>query len=250
MSQVSTSFQDSNYSSSNLPSVTTLQADISAIETAHNDTDANAVKKDGTVAFAGNQSMGGYKITNVGTPTASTDAVTLAVLQALYPVGTIYINASVDTNPGTLFGFGTWELFGAGRVIVGKNASDGDFNTLEKTGGAKTHTLSEAELPSHAHSFSATTSSSGSHTHGVTDPGHTHSINVKDSDGTTRVRGGGTGGGDGVAGVMNSSGTGISINADGTHNHTVSGNTGGVGSGSAHNNLQPYVVCNAWKRVS
>jgi len=250
MSQVSTSFQDSTYSSSNLPSVTTLQADISALESAHNDTDSKAINENGTNAFSADQSMGGYKLTNVGTPTAGTDAATLAIVQALYPVGSIYINASVNTNPSTLLGFGTWEAFGAGRVMVGINGSEAEFDTLGETGGAKTHTLSEAEMPSHTHSFSATSGNGGGHGHTLNDPGHTHSANVKDSDGTTRIRGGGTSGGDGVAGTIDSATTGISVNAVGDHTHSVSGNTGGTGSGSAHNNLQPYIVCHLWKRVS
>jgi hypothetical protein len=63
------------------------------------------------------------------------------VLAALYPVGTIYTNASVATNPGTLFGFGTWAAFGTGRVLVGVNSGDAAFDALEETGGSKTKTL-------------------------------------------------------------------------------------------------------------
>lgn len=68
-----------------------------------------------------------------------------------YPIGSIYINASVATNPSILLGFGTWAAFGSGRVMVGINTGDSDFNTVEKTGGAKTHTLTIAEMPSHEH---------------------------------------------------------------------------------------------------
>ena len=71
---------------------------------------------------------------------------TVCSLQQVYPVGSIYINASVSTNPGTLLGFGTWTAFGAGRVPVGINDSDSDFNEAEETGGSKTHTLTEAEI--------------------------------------------------------------------------------------------------------
>jgi hypothetical protein len=95
-----------------------------------------------------------------GTPTAPTAATTTDTTQVattafvqqeitanvpdlstLYPVGSVYINASVSTNPGTLLGFGTWAAFGAGRVLVGLDAGDVDFDTVEETGGAKTHTL-------------------------------------------------------------------------------------------------------------
>jgi hypothetical protein len=69
----------------------------------------------------------------------------------VYPVGSIYTNMAVATNPATLLGVGTWVAFGEGRVLVSK-ASSGTFNTLAATGGAETHTLTTAELPSHSHS--------------------------------------------------------------------------------------------------
>ena len=83
---------------------------------------------------------------------------TLTTLQAVYPVGSIYINAAVATNPGTLLGFGTWAAFGAGRVIVGLNASDSDFDTAQETGGTKTHTLTIDEMPAHTHDVTMSTS--------------------------------------------------------------------------------------------
>ena len=75
----------------------------------------------------------------------------LHVLETIYPVGSIYTNAGVATNPGTLLGFGTWTAFGAGRVIVGVDSTDTDFDAVRETGGSKTHTLTVDELPSHTH---------------------------------------------------------------------------------------------------
>ena len=77
----------------------------------------------------------------------------LHVLETIYPVGSIYTNAGVATNPGTLLGFGTWSAFGAGRVIVGVDSTDTDFDAVRETGGSKTdsHALTIAELPSHTH---------------------------------------------------------------------------------------------------
>lgn len=78
-----------------------------------------------------------------GTPTAptatsgsnttqlATTAFVTAALSLAYPVGSIYINAAVSTNPSTLLGFGTWEAFGAGKVIVGLDSGDALFDTLE-----------------------------------------------------------------------------------------------------------------------
>jgi len=72
------------------------------------------------------------------------------VIDLVYPVGSIYIS-TVATNPATLLGAGTWTAFAAGRTLVGINVSDSDFDTVEETGGAKTHTLTIDEMPSHTH---------------------------------------------------------------------------------------------------
>lgn len=110
--------------------------------------------------------------TTIGATTASTVAATTVtasgnvnttggelqingtnVLEKVYPVGSVYINASVSTNPATLLGFGTWTAFGAGRVLVGLDSTDTDFDSAEETGGAKTHTLTTSEIPSHTHTL-------------------------------------------------------------------------------------------------
>lgn len=65
----------------------------------------------------------------------------------VYPVGSIYMSVN-NTNPATLFG-GTWTAWGSGRVPVGVNADDANFNQVEKTGGS-----SDAIVPYHTHSAS------------------------------------------------------------------------------------------------
>lgn len=147
-----------------------------------------------------------------------------SVLDA-YPVGSIYMSVN-STNPGTFFG-GTWVAWGAGRVPVGFNASDSDFSTVEKTGGEKAHTLTLAEIPNTTGSFTI---------HGATTYG---------SDIFT------------ASGVF--SGSGVINNK--FANHSASGPYTGAnsldpinfdlgGGGGSHNNLQPYIVCYMWKRVS
>ena len=89
----------------------------------------------------------------------------LVTMSDIYPVGSIYINAAVTTNPATLLGFGTWTAFGSGRMMVGYNAADSDFDALQETGGAKTHTLTTAELPSHTHAFNLDSSENGGSFH-------------------------------------------------------------------------------------
>src|SRR3990167_2038807 len=76
-----------------------------------------------------------------------------------FPVGAVFI-AVVNTNPATLLGYGTWSAFGAGRVLVGLNAADTDFDTAEETGGAKTVTLDTTMIPAHSHVEQAPTSAS------------------------------------------------------------------------------------------
>ena len=79
------------------------------------------------------------------------DAATLNyAFQLMHPVGSIYMT-TVETNPSEIFGFGTWELWGAGRVPVGVDTTQTEFNVVEKMDGEKTHTLTVAEMPSHTH---------------------------------------------------------------------------------------------------
>lgn len=58
-------------------------------------------------------------------------------VSAAWPVGSVFISV-VATSPATLLGFGAWAAFGAGRVLVGVDAGDADFDTAEEAGGAKT----------------------------------------------------------------------------------------------------------------
>ena len=71
----------------------------------------------------------------------------------MYPVGAIYISTS-SVNPSTYLG-GTWASFGQGRTLVGVDTTDTAFNTVQKTGGAKTHKLTIDEMPSHVHKYNA-----------------------------------------------------------------------------------------------
>lgn len=71
----------------------------------------------------------------------------ITILKKVYPVGCIYFSTN-STNPATSLGFGTWSAFGAGRVPIGFDSGDTDFDTDEETGGSKTsahsHPLSSA----------------------------------------------------------------------------------------------------------
>jgi hypothetical protein len=151
-------------------------------------------------------------------------------LQAVYPVGSIYINAGVTTNPATLLGFGTWVAFAAGRVMVGLNGADPLFDALEETGGSK-----DATLVSHSHTFSGTTSGVGNHQHGAT----VYSGLPTSPDGA-RFQ---------MTDSVNVRGT-AETNGSGAHDHTYSGTTSTQGSSATNANLQPYITVAMWKRTA
>ena len=168
------------------------------------------------------------------------DAVTFSsvlwLANLIFPVGSIRMTVSAaDENA---FLGGTWVRWGTGRVPVGVNTSDTNFSTVEKTGGANTHTLATAELPPHNHSFSGsvTVNANGAHTHQAS----AGSYKVESGSASTYY-------------YMTNGGTtsGQATGSGGWHDHTgsVSGSAGSNGSGAAHNNLQPYITCFFWIRT-
>ena len=157
----------------------------------------------------------------------ATTAFVTAALQAVYPVGSIYINASSATNPATLLGFGTWTAFGAGRVMVGLDASDALFDTAEETGGSK-----DAVVVSHTHTATST----------VTDPSHSHGTGAGGN--FALLNGGGTastvgGTNIGISATTGTAATGISV-------ATTNASTGVSGTNA---NVQPYITVRMWKRT-
>lgn len=158
-----------------------------------------------------------------------------SIAGAAYPVGSIYMSIT-DTNPSEFFG-GTWVAWGSGRVPVGVNASDTNFATVEKTGGASTVTLTTAQMPSHSHGKGTLAADSGG--------AHKHNITLtKTAWGVDNVSN--------KVVVDSTTYTALSNKATssaGAHEHTISGSTAAAGSGSAHSNLQPYITCYMWKRT-
>lgn len=135
------------------------------------------------------------------------------VLNYLYPVGSIYMSATMSTaeQVQTAFG-GTWVKWGAGRVPVGVDPNDTDFDTVEETGGEKTHKLTVAEMPAHSH-------------------------NIYFVD---------TGNGGSGYGKKN----GLYANGGWWGNSQGAPNVGNTGGGGSHNNLQPYITCYMYKRTA
>lgn len=68
---------------------------------------------------------------------------------AIFPIGQIVIKGDNEDYSNWL-GF-TWERTAVGKVLVGIDSTDTDFNTIGKTGGEKTHTLTINEMPPHNH---------------------------------------------------------------------------------------------------
>lgn len=150
------------------------------------------------------------------TTTIATTAFVQTALQALYPVGSIY-SSTVSTSPATLFGFGTWVAYAAGRVLIGNG---GGFSA-GATGGS-----ADAVVVSHTHTAT------------VTDPGHSHTFtNYSTSNGgaSTPI-------------IGNSNTTTTNTTNSNTTGISVSNSTTGVSGTNA--NLQPYVVVYMWNRTA
>lgn len=71
-------------------------------------------------------------------------ALSALILEAVYPVGSIYISVN-STSPQTLFG-GTWEAI-KGKFLLGQSSA----HKAGSTGGEETHTLTMGEMPEHTH---------------------------------------------------------------------------------------------------
>lgn len=165
--------------------------------------------------------------------------------------------ASLFTSIGTTYGSGdgttTFNLPNLkGKTIVGKDSAQTEFDVLGETGGAKTHTLTTAEMPSHTHIQDAHTHTQNAHTHSVSDPSHTHGPasgyigmlqNTYPTANTHNIPGGGGYISPNVGSVGYSS-TGISIVQNTATNQNYTATNQNTGGGGAHNNLQPYIVLN------
>lgn len=86
-----------------------------------------------------------YAVTDeqIGTADIANGAVTAdkidftTLIDKIYPVGSIYMSVN-NVSPATFIG-GTWVAWGSGKVPVGVDSNDTDFDTAEETGGGKTH---------------------------------------------------------------------------------------------------------------
>lgn len=159
-------------------------------------------KSDGTLTLAGSYSP--YHTGNKP-----------AMLGVVYPVGSIYMNATDATNPATLLGFGTWQALGTGRMLIGAGSGTDARNETKtfaggSTGGEYNHVLTVSEMPEHAHQTPQ----------GSTAPSGTTGPIYASGDDETRT--------------------------------TIGSNipdSSKVGGGAGHNNLPPYLTVYMWRRT-
>lgn len=154
-----------------------------------------------TVSYVGTTAPAGWLLCNGDAVSRATYAALYAIIGTAYGVG----DGSTTFNVPNL----------KGRVPVGLDSTQTEFDTRGETGGAKTHTLTTAQLPSHTHSI----------------PAHKHDINR-----ATTQAASGTGGGYEVDGAGATAYT--------ETENAPADTTGSTGGGDAHNNLQPYLVVN------
>ena len=168
-----------------------------------------------TESFSATTATAGTNTTQVATTAYVTTAVAAVDLSAVYPVGAIFTTVTAYANSAAVvavIGGTTWVSFAAGKMIIGVDTGDTDFDTVEETGGAKTHTLTTAEMPSHNHNWAA----------GEYSGGNDYGTNLLGANNTY------------------ASGTGAS----------QSMTTSSTGSGSSHSIMNPYITVYMWKRTA
>ena len=206
---------------------TEIDDEFSAIQTAVNTkADINSPTLTGTPAAP--TASAATNTTQISTTAYVTTAIASAVAAvklALHPVGSIYTQAAVSTNPSSLLGFGTWEAFGAGRVMIGLDSGNALFDTVGETGGS-------ANSP-------AVNTTTGSTTLTIAQiPAHTHTIGIFGSNGTNAV--------ESANSADNSLGTTPTNSTGGGEGHTHS-----VTNGTTTNaNYQPFITVYMWKRTA
>ena len=148
-----------------------------------------------------------------------------------FPINSIFLTLGTE-NPATLFLGTTWEKQ-EGKFLLGSNAS----YSLGSTGGISTVTLTEANIPRHRHQVDAVS---------ATIPEHTHNLNIM------RTNENGYQNGQYVANGTSNEGSMIwtTSSAGGGSTGAIAPYTNYIGSGTAFNNMPPYLVINIWKRLS
>lgn len=166
-------------------------------------------------------------------------AHSVAFLTEAFPINSIFLSV-VSTNPNTLLGYGTWSQIAGGRTLIGQADGDSDFDVPEETGGAKTATIAQANLPN------ISTGAGTAHTH--TQDAHTHNFLPRSAT-TGSVS-------SIVTGTLDTSSTISGSNQPHIQNATATNQNESAhthslgGSGTALNIMNPYLVVYIWKRTA
>lgn len=185
-------------------------------------------------------------VENIIDPTFKT-----ALLNFCYPVGSLYWSSN-STDPSTLFG-GTWTPIKDCFVWA-----KGNNDTVNATGGSKTVTLTEQQIPSHTHTFTGSAVTSGGMSANTS---HSHNL-IAIINGGSRKQDVGAG-----SPTAQQSGekhcmsvtdnrwhyqytTSNSVSIAHTHSVTASGTNSSTGGGQAHDNMPPYIVKYCWERTA
>ena len=195
------------------------------------------------------------------------------VLNKTYPIGSIYISTSMFSvkEVEEVIG-GEWEVYGTGKTLVGIDTNQTEFNTIDKSGGAKSvsytpagsvggTTLTTDQIPSHTHSYDKAGANTGSHTLTIAEiPSHNHELLQQSG----AYMGYAIGSGPTFYDLTGGFNFGYTANTGGGGGHThpistASTATGAAGGGGAHSHsftgteatistLQPYVTVYMYRR--
>lgn len=168
-------------------------------------------------------------------------------IEKLVPIGYIFTWTNKKANGNTLnapslttpdevnhyFGFGTWERIND-RFLYSGGAIGG-------TGGESTVALNTSNIPSHNHDVGTLqAASAGDHTHKIQIETKKIVANNTTSSSNPSVPSANSGYMSDWCGRTDT---------QGAHAHTITGFTGSTGSGTAHNNMPPYLNVYMWMRV-
>lgn len=142
------------------------------------------------------------------------------IFDLFYPIGSIYETSNAEFNPNNVWS-GTWERI-KGKVIVGVDEDDTDFENSQLSGGSKSVTLTKSQMPSVTGNIQMHAAAVATFIHGVDGCFSGNSVSSYALAGST------------------------SSNAHSFGN--VYFNNGGQG--QAHTNLQPYYTAYIWERIS
>ena len=219
----------------------------------------------------GGQIDAGYVKGDTGPAGPQITGVVSMFAGAVAPVGSLLCNGQALSRSiearlfaviGTTFGVGdgttTFNLPDLkGRIPAGLDSTQSEFNTLGKTGGEKTHLLSNAEMPSHTHTQNSHNHIQDAHAHGLSDPGHAHGFGAGQQ--SFGMWYGANAGGFVTFGVsvsnangpsyqgpysIASAATGIAVYNNTATNQVSTAVNQNTGGGGVHNNLQPYITLN------